>query len=222
MATVTDVAAGPQSAGLRERSKLDKRRRIVAAARQVFLEKGYDDATTREIAAVADVSSGTVFVYARDKRELLLMVVNDELEALGAKAAAAADRGGPLLERLVGYFQLRYRYWAAEPRLSRPALQITADFLGPGEDAGEQAQRFYARRQTMLAQVTDMVREAQAAGELAVEVDAARVAELLVMIYLSEVRRWLHGRQPKVAAGVERLRGTLMLAIRGVLPRPVS
>jgi hypothetical protein len=148
------------------------------------------------------------------------MVVNDELEALGAKAAAVADRGGSLLERLVAYFQLRYRYWAAEPKLSRPALQLTADFLGQGEDAGEQAQRFYARRQTMLAQVTDMVREAQSTGEVASEIDVARVAELFVMIYLSEIRRWLHGRQPKVAAGVERLRETLMLAIRGVLPRP--
>ncbi|WP_256735273.1 helix-turn-helix domain-containing protein, partial [Variovorax sp. dw_954] len=81
--------------GLRARSKVDKRRRIMEAARAVFIEHGYDAATTREIAQRAEVSTGTVFVYARDKRDLLLQVVNDELDALNARAQPLTGKPGP-------------------------------------------------------------------------------------------------------------------------------
>ena len=48
----------------------------------MFCRRGYLDATTRDIAARARVANGTLFRYARDKRELLLMVINDDLDAL--------------------------------------------------------------------------------------------------------------------------------------------
>ena len=74
--------AEPQPLGRRERGKLEKRRRIREATREVFRRKGYEAATTREIAARADVAIGTLFAYASDKRELLMMVINDDREAL--------------------------------------------------------------------------------------------------------------------------------------------
>ena len=68
--------------GRRERGKIEKRRRICEATREVFRRKGYEAATTREIADLADVAIGTLFAYASDKRELLMMVINDDREAL--------------------------------------------------------------------------------------------------------------------------------------------
>ena len=47
--------------GQRERNKRDKLRRIKAAAWELFLDKGYDATTTREIAVKAGVGLGTVF-----------------------------------------------------------------------------------------------------------------------------------------------------------------
>ena len=80
--TEAESDTAPAKLGLRERGKLEKRRRIRQAARDVFLEKGYDDATTREIAERADVAIGTLFVYAKDKRDLLMMIINDDLDQL--------------------------------------------------------------------------------------------------------------------------------------------
>jgi AcrR family transcriptional regulator len=205
--------------GPRERGKRDKQRRIAAAARQVFLEKGYDCATTREIATQAGVSIGTVFVYARDKRDLLLMVVNDELDALTEQGQRWVERPGPLLDRLAGFFAERYRYWLADPALARPTLEHTYDLLGePGEleQASEPAQRFFARRRLMLAQLKTMVLQAQAAGEAAADLDAERVASLFLALYVSEQRRWMQQAAPEPAAGIRRLRETLELVMRGV------
>lgn len=213
----------PGELGVRERGKRDKQRRIAAAARQVFIEKGYEAATTREIAAEAGVSIGTVFVYAHDKRDLLLMVVNDDLDVLTEQGQAWAERPGPLLDRLCGFFGERYRYWVAEPVLSRPALGVTYELLeGPngGAAQSEQMRRFHARRGIMLAQLRTMVLQAQAAGEAAADLDADRVAALFMSLYVGEVRRWLQHPAPDAQAGTKQLRAMLALVMRGVSARP--
>lgn len=73
-------------AGRRERNKQQKLDRIVAAASELFTEHGVDDVTTQQIADRADIGAGTLFLYAKTKGELLLMVQN-------ARYAAALERG---------------------------------------------------------------------------------------------------------------------------------
>ena len=213
------IAEPAPRAGRRELGKIDKRRRIVEAAREVFIEHGYEQATTREIAARAGVSIGTVFVYAKDKRGLLLLIVNDELDAVSAEGQTVLDRPGALIERLLGYFRLRYRYWASEPRLARPALRETFDFLNPEAQPDAETQRFHSRPTLMMGQVEQAVREAQAAGEVDAAVPAGLAASMVVSLYLIEVRRWLADAEPQLDAGLDRLRAVLALLLRGLLPR---
>ena len=212
----TEPTPAPRT-GLRERSKSDKRKRIIDAARAVFIEHGYEAATTREIATRADVSTGTVFVYAKDKRDLLLQVVNDELDAVNLEGQALLEQPGALRERLLPYFELRYRYWASEPRLARPALRETSEFLAPGINHGEEAHRFYARRPVILGHIEAMVRTAQQSGEAMNDVPADQIASLIFSLYLIEVRRWLNDEPPELAEGIERLSAVLGLFLRGIL-----
>ena len=76
--------------GRRERNKQAKLERITAAARELFAEHGVDDVTTQQIAEKADIGTGTLFLYAKTKGELLLLVQNsayvDALEE-GRRAA---------------------------------------------------------------------------------------------------------------------------------------
>ena len=75
-----------RSLGRRERNKLDKLERITAAAGELFAERGVDDVTTQEIADKADIGTGTLFLYAKTKGELLLLVQN-------SMYAAALEQG---------------------------------------------------------------------------------------------------------------------------------
>lgn len=81
--------------GRRERNKLDKLERITAAAGELFADRGVDDVTTQEIADRADIGAGTLFLYAKTKAELLLLVQNSAyamaLERGRADAASAAS-----------------------------------------------------------------------------------------------------------------------------------
>ncbi len=87
---VAEAVAG--RVGRRARSMRDKRERILAAATELFHERGFDGVTTQEIADRADVAAGTLFRYAASKSELFLMVYNEELRAAIAEGAAAAER----------------------------------------------------------------------------------------------------------------------------------
>jgi len=53
----------------------NKRERIIAAAAKLFGDKGYHDTTTAEIAELAGVAAGTIYIYFSSKEELLVAVL---------------------------------------------------------------------------------------------------------------------------------------------------
>jgi AcrR family transcriptional regulator len=98
-----------------------RRVQILEAAASVFAERGYQRATIKEIAACADVSPGTIYLYFKNKRELLLTMANRltsqalsetafQLTRLAPEAYLPAvlegfldfiQRNGPLLQAVV-------------------------------------------------------------------------------------------------------------------------
>src|SRR5687767_14774639 len=82
---------------LRERGKADKRKRIQAAARRLFSTRGFDATSIRQIAERAHVGLATLFLYATDKRDLLFLAGNDDLELLSEAAFNKVDYAAPLL-----------------------------------------------------------------------------------------------------------------------------
>jgi AcrR family transcriptional regulator len=52
-----------------------RKRQIIAAAREVFSQKGFSEATTAEIAQQAGVSEGTIYNYFESKRDLLVSLI---------------------------------------------------------------------------------------------------------------------------------------------------
>ena len=205
--------------GLRERQKSERRRRIEAAARAVFREKGYDAATTREIAERAEVSIGTLFAYAADKRDLLTMVYRDELRELTETTFAGVPAGVPFLDQLVHVLEPRFAYWSADPALARHAVRETFAAIYPAGGSpveGENA----PPDQFLRTQLTALVRANQQAGRVAAGDDAELVARVILDIYLSENRAWLAEAMPQLDVGIGRLRAALELALRALIPDP--
>jgi TetR/AcrR family fatty acid metabolism transcriptional regulator len=72
----------------------DKRARILAAAVKVFARKGYFAARVAEIAKKAGVADGTIYLYFRNKEDLLVSLF-DEVMAAHLQAARAELRAAP-------------------------------------------------------------------------------------------------------------------------------
>lgn len=71
----------------------EMRGRLLAAARSLFVEKGYADTGTPEIVATAGVTRGALYHHFEDKQALFRAVVETEAAAVAAaiEAAAAGD-----------------------------------------------------------------------------------------------------------------------------------
>ena len=85
------MASATAPVGRRERNKQVKLERITAAARELFAEHGVDDVTTQQIAEKADIGAGTLFLYAKTKGELLLLVQNSAYADALEEGRAAAE-----------------------------------------------------------------------------------------------------------------------------------
>lgn len=213
MATAMARGSGRTAKGLRERSKARRLGNIRRAARELFIEKGYDATTTRAIAKRAGVGLGTLFTYAADKRDLLFLIFNDELIELAAQAFAQSSSASALADRLIAVFHDFYAYFARQPNLARFLLrELTFYTHGP------EAHRFQTHRDRIVAGVVAVVTRARADGIIAAVVDDKLAARAIFDIYSAEVRRWLADDQndPNIAHGLTVLRRVLQVLVDGL------
>jgi TetR/AcrR family transcriptional regulator, cholesterol catabolism regulator len=98
----TGPTARTPAVSRRERKKQETHRRIFEAADGLFSRKGYAAVTTQEVAEAADVGAGTLFRYARNKAELLIMVMNERLRLGAERGLVIAERGGSPAEAIFG------------------------------------------------------------------------------------------------------------------------
>ena len=200
------------AAGLRERKKLATRERIRAAASELFARRGYSAATMRQIARRAHVGLGTLFNYAQDKRDLVFLIFNEELNAVTDVALAAPRPGQALDEQLAAVFRVHYRWLAAKPALARILLQELTFY-----SSGKQAATFHGIRRRLIEGIEALVQKAQSRGKIRGRESPALIARYIFFVYSASLRWWIAAPKPDPAAGVADLRRLLKLQLTGLL-----
>jgi AcrR family transcriptional regulator len=199
--------------GLREKNKLEKLHRIKAAARKLFIQKGFDDATTREIAQLAGVGIGTVFTYADNKRDLLFLIANEDLAEVTGRAEASVRDDASCLQNLVTVFRHHYELLGRQPELSRLMLREMTFY-----DSGRQADEFQATRERVIRLVGSVVKKAQDRGTIQSSEDPNFIGWVAFSIFQVELRRWLTSKKLDTETGIEALQRALKLFMQGVAP----
>jgi AcrR family transcriptional regulator len=87
---------GVSTAERRAREKAQRRREILDAARQVFFERGFHSPTVDDIAAQAEVSKGTIYLYFVSKEEILAHLLLEGLNQLVTQMEAISEDQAPL------------------------------------------------------------------------------------------------------------------------------
>lgn len=164
-------------AGLRERQKADRERRILKAAVTQFRADGYRSVRIEDLAARAEVSVGTVYNYYQTKGDILIATVAMEVEEVleaGAKVVADPPRGveAALLALIFGYYDHSLEYLSKEMWRMAMALAIEA----PGTPNGQRYSDLDAR---LARQVTELIAALQARGEVRAGLDAGALGALM-------------------------------------------
>jgi len=69
----------------------ERRDRLIDAAIQVFIEKGFHNATVRDIGRVANMTQGTIYNYVSSKDDILYLVCDRIVAEYNAEARRAVD-----------------------------------------------------------------------------------------------------------------------------------
>ena len=100
----------------RARKKAATRAQIVAAAIQLFSQKGIEAVTVDEIAAAADVGKGTIYNYFQTKEDIIVAFMVDLERTVQARVVAVQSRqrsvAGALVHFILAQFQMKERYHA--------------------------------------------------------------------------------------------------------------
>lgn len=164
-------------AGLRERQKADREKRILKAAVLRFRADGYRAVRIEDLADAADVSVGTVYNYYRTKGDILIATVAMEVEEV-LVAGAPVVRDPPdgtetaLLALIEGYYDHSLDYLTKEMWRSAMALSIEAPHTPNGV-------RYHDLDRKLTAQVTDLIRALQQRGDVQPNLDAAALGAVM-------------------------------------------
>jgi len=204
--------AGTAGPGRRERNKLEKRQRIREATRELFSAQGFEATTVRQIAERAEVGLGTLFNYARDKRDLTFLLFNDDLSRLADDALAGSARKTGLFEQVMAVWEPHYRYFARDPVLCRILLRDMYFY-----EEGPEARRFHATETRLRRHLLMLVATAQRARQVTRSASAGDIALLLFSVFEGSVRYWMHQASPVAEEGLAVLRRLVRMQLRSFL-----
>ena len=209
-----DGARPGREVGRRERAKREKLSRIRRAAWESFHRRGFEGATTREIAEAADVGVGTLFLYAKDKRELLVLVYEGALAEVSDEALDGLSGHEPLEEELLSVFGRLFGFYERDRDLSR---LFVSEVVAGGE--GEVRRRSLEGAGRFVGRLAERVESAQGRGEVDRGVDPSRAARNLFALYYAELTAFLASDVSAREAREGPLREAIGLQVRGLLPR---
>ena len=205
---VIGPAIRPQKMTRRALAKQQTREKVLHAAREMFIERGYEGATIRDIARAAGMSTGAVFASFADKPELFDAILSDEFAALADPMQDAARMGLTVRDALTAMFGAAYRAhtaqlpliqaalaasWTRTPEAEhlrrdslRPLRALVLEVLERGVERGEITRRFDLRL------VSDVIWDLYLAGYrpaafegLSVEIQTDRLAERIDLVLAS-------------------------------------
>jgi AcrR family transcriptional regulator len=112
-----------------DQEKQELRQAILTAAGELFLEQGYERFSLRKVAERIGYSPTTIYLYFRDKDDLLFTVVDEGFEQFGQQLTAAAASTDDPWERLISLGRAYVKFGLQNPVYYQLMFMQRTDFL---------------------------------------------------------------------------------------------
>jgi len=167
----------------RERKKRETRLALLEAALPLLREKGYDQTTVEEITGQADVAKATFFNYFPSKQALVSELLAWRIEQL--HETLQVEKGA--MDSPMAQFKDLLHRFHGEILKDWPLFQqaMTAQWGQPRPPCPHGQRR-------LRGILSDLIRRAQACGEVRADVEPEWVTHLISMAYLSRFGARLH------------------------------
>ena len=169
----------------------DKRERILAAAERVFAEHGFSNTRVAEIAKVANVADGTIYLYFKSKDDLLISLFESRMEHVIALLTEALGRATDAQGKVMAFVRTYLQLVHDQPTV---AEVLTIELRQSSKFMKEYANPRFA---DLLKMVAGAIAEGQAAGTLDATVPPQHAARMIFGIIDELAVAWLLGRGEK-------------------------
>ena len=191
------------------RERVEEREAVIrTAARDVFLEHGFDGARMTEIARRAGVAEGTVYLYFRNKRALLDAVIEQFYENLTGAAQAGVGKTADTFDR----FEFLARHHLTQ---CLAEIEILNLMIGTYRQALDVDQHGYRLNKAYVAVFDGVFREGQARGEIGQDIPLWVVRDMFYGTLEYAVRTLLLRGRTKKEMNVA-VKSTMEILRRGI------
>jgi AcrR family transcriptional regulator len=155
----TALDADSKKTQRRERRIHRRRAEILQEAKRAFLSRPYSEVTVEEIAAAADISKATIYLYFRNKAQIYGAVLEEDMQILVEALAGAYDPKKDLRENLLGFSREYVAYFRTHPEY----FTTLSFFFLPGRELplpAEIAAGIERRFQAAMGVVESCIRDA--------------------------------------------------------------
>jgi len=155
------------------KSKDDKRVRILSAAVKVFAQKGFYNAKVADVAKNAGVADGTIYLYFKNKDDILISIFEEEMEKFidEIKGVTAVETGS--LAKLRRFIHAHLDLVQRNPKLAQVfQLELRQSNKFIKEYTGSKLKEY-------LNLIGDLIAEGQAEGLIRVELHPGLVKRAL-------------------------------------------
>lgn len=198
--------------GLREQQKRRRRSAILREAAKLFASRGYEATGMQDIARRARLAVGTLYNYFPTKSEIGLALVERDVAAALAAGEAVVEK--PPRDAVTAIATLLELDLAPLARYDRRFWRelVCAAMADPGIGMS-----FFATDLRLIGQLSALLRELQARGELRRGLDTGRAAVALYGVFFS----WFMAFVTSEAVSLETVRAEVRrgvgLAMNGIL-----
>lgn len=154
------------------------RHRLVVEATRLFVERGFDGTSMREIADACGVTKAALYYHYPSKADLLLDIVDTYLEAVSQAVARGRDGRTTAAEQLRGVIAELF----ALPPEGRAVIRVAMHDLRHLHES-DRAAFGAAYHQRFLRPLTEVVQAGNASGEFGPHDPATVVWIILGMLY---------------------------------------
>ncbi len=181
----------------------DKRRQILDGAHEVFIARGFDAASMSDIAAAANVSKGTLYVYFEDKEHLFLALIEREREIQKRAAFEALQEDPDTAHALATFGQRLVRLLSSDF-----AVRAHRIVIGVAERMPDLGREFYENGPLQgTRRLASFLERKVAEGELEIEDTMLAASQFLDLSQSSLLRPRLFNAvaEPPSEAEIERV-----------------
>lgn len=180
-----------------------KRERILDAAVRVFAEQGFYHAKVAQIAQLAGVADGTIYLYFKSKDDLLISLFEDRMTEVNAQLREALDEARDAIDRLKRVIRLHLAL--VEQNLPMAEV-ISVELRQSSKFVKEYANPKFVE---FLRLIAGAIADGQHAGELRRDVDPQLIARSLFGALDEIALSWLMKKEKfdlqRAAVDLERL-----------------